>query len=601
MTGEDMWVRFAPNGRPSDTIVEVSTGGGLGQRGRQLLAELPLNAEPSDAAMGEFGKTGRSCCRNPRASVMSSRRDPLWQATRLTSPYCVLMANGVQDDFYTSCLSWGRENVVLALRDEVLLFQPSRSPVRPAVLNLKERGCGLASRVTSVAVSRFSDNSCFLGELDGSVGVYASPGDGPLVRTSNFAKPPSPLENTPLAGEAAMSATASVRCLATTDVHPWLVAAGTAAQGLFILDSRCPTPAAQIMGCDTLFSLDRKRAKPPLTPEDLVSLLASAEGICGVSWNASGSLVATGGSGGVVNIWSLSHTRAPVQQIRLPNAHTTVKAVAFHPTLPYEVAVGGGRNDGMLRLYDVSSSVPQLAWCVSTGCQVTQALYSPDGAFVISAQGDRHAKPTAAMNAVDGDAQPLAPRTLHPAGDAGDVRRGGMNPLERLTVEFERGMTRSGRAQEGSQEPTPNYGEAAITGTCDSRRSGDSPAFALVMWRRGTQHRDSMPLGFASSRPTAHSRSRPMQESAQSALPLFSMYVMTGHRSRPLQLTAPFSNTLDRGSVVSLAGGVDNTIRFWKCFSPRNEAANWEQRNRASMRAAVTDEDVKGMMATPLR
>ncbi|ESL10164.1 hypothetical protein TRSC58_02107 [Trypanosoma rangeli SC58] len=601
MTGEDIWVRVVPSGGSRDVIADNSVRGGPGRRGRQLFVELPLNVGRSEFARGKLGKNGSSCCCIPRTSVKSSRQEPLWQATWLTSPYCVLRANGVQDDFYSSCLSWGRENIGLALRDEVLLFQPSRPPVRPAVLNCKNRDRGLVSRVTSVAVSRFSDHSCFLGELDGSVGVYVSRGDGLLVRTSLFSKPLPPLENTPISGEAAMAATASVRCLSTTDVHPWLVAAGTAVQGLFIFDSRCSTPAAQMVGCDTLLALDRKRSRLPLTPEDCVSLLSSAEGICGVSWNASGSLVATGGSGGVVNIWSLSHTRAPVQQIRLPNAHATVKAVAFHPTLPYELAVGGGRNDGVLRLYDVSSSASKLAWCVSTGCQVTQAVYSPDGAFIISAQGDRHAKPTTAMNPVDGGVRPLALNTLYSMGTARDARRWSMNPLERLTVEFERGMAGNSRAREESQEPTPNYGETATTRTSDAPCTGDSPAFSLVMWRRGTQHRDCVPLGFTSSKSTDHSRCQCTQELDHSALPLFSVYAMTGHRSRPLQLTVPFSNTVDRGSVVSLAGGVDNTIRFWKCFSPRSEAVNWEQRNRASIRTAVTDEEVEGMTAMPLR
>ncbi|PBJ80192.1 hypothetical protein BCY84_01775 [Trypanosoma cruzi cruzi] len=596
MSGGDIWVRRAPIGYPREMTVSTSVSNGPEPRGRHLFAELPINAGGGEVVLGECGTSGPSRSCNAMFSFKPPRHDPLWQPTRLTSPYCVLSANGVQDDFYTSCLSWGKGNIALALRDEVLLFQPSRPLVRLAVLNVQERPRSINSRVTSVAVSRFSDSSCFMGELDGSVGVYASRGDGRLSQTSVFSKPPPPLENTPLAGEAAMTATASVRCLATTDVHPWLVAAGTAAQGLFIFDSRCEKPSAQMVECDTFIALDSKRARKPLSPEDCVSLLSSAEGICGVSWNVSGSLVATGGSGGVVNIWSLSQTRAPVQQIKLPNAHTTVKAIAFNPTLPYELAVGGGTNDGMLRLYDVSSSVSYLAWCVSTGCQVTQALYSPDGAFIISAQGLRHAKSTA-----DGRAHSTALRMPYSNGAGVGVHRDSMDALERLTEEFERGMTRNGRTQEELQEPVPSHSETAINWAGDTPRTDDSPAFSLVMWRRGTQHRHSVPLGFSNTKHRDRPRSQYIQESERTPLPLFSMYMMTGHRSRPLHLAAPFSSTADRGSVASFAGGVDNTIRFWKCFCPRSEAVNWEQRTRASMRAAVTEEDVEGMMAMPLR
>nr|CCC93793.1 conserved hypothetical protein [Trypanosoma congolense IL3000] len=531
-------------------------------------------------------------------SLRETLSEPLWQPSRLTSPYCVLCASGVLDDFYTSCLSWGRENVVLALRDKVLLFRSSSPLECPASLHLSGSNNSSDSQKSSVAVSQFSDSHCFLGGVNGSVGLYESSGSGELTLSSSFSMPPPILECTTLSEPISMAATASVRCLSTTNVHPWMVAAGTAANGLFILDSRCRSPAARMGDLVPWTSMESTSSPRIVAPGVILSMLSSVSGVCGASWNASGSLVATGESGGVVNIWSLSNTRTPVQRIRLPSVHTTIKAVAFHPTNPYEVVLGGGADDGCVRVFDVSSSVPHNKWCVSTGCQVTQSLYSPDGLFIISAHGTHVKGNRAAGNT---DMHFHASRRGPSLHGGGDVCSGAGEQICRLTERFERVMSHEEWPAEVVPGCSASFGGLQNSGV-DSFRPlvSEAPPFSLMMWRKGTQHHGTTPLGYVQRDQTQHHQTTTSWRN-HPPLPLMSMYAMNGHRSRPLQLSAPFSQTVDQGCIASVAGGADCTIRFWKCFCSKSEMANWEQRMRASLRAAVTDEDVEGVMAMPLR
>ncbi|EAN78066.1 WD domain, G-beta repeat, putative [Trypanosoma equiperdum] len=525
--------------------------------------------------------------------------EPLWQPTRLTSPYCILCANGLRDDFYTSCMSWGRESVALSLGEKVLLFKSS-SPRESAVsLNLSGEACGYSESISSVAVSQFSDSHCFLGGVNGAVGLYESHGGGELSLSSSFEMPP-PLFGGDLASEAAFSgATTSIRCLSTTNVHPWVVAAGTAAHGLFVLDSRFTTPAARMCGSDLWNSVDCRHSQRPLYPSEAISLLSSLNGICGVSWNSSGSLVATGESGGLVNIWSLSNTRSPVQRIRLPSAHTTVKAVAFHPTNPYELVLGGAADDGCVRVYDVSSATPHYKWGVSTGCQVTQALYSPDGSFIVSAHGAR-LKASVAIDAAS--AQSHATRAGVSRTDSGGGGWGAGDELQWLTEKFERAMKCSENAAESSIDTCLGFNRASSSGLNEAKPLlSEAPPFSLVMWRKGTQHQGTTPMSFTHGSGIHHQCAAGSPSRRCEPLPLVSMYTMMGHRSRPLQLAVPFSQTADQGCIASIAGGADCTIRFWKCFYSRSEMVNWGQRVCASLRTAITEEDVEEMTAMPLR
>ncbi|KPI88565.1 hypothetical protein ABL78_2298 [Leptomonas seymouri] len=371
-----------------------------------------------------------------------------WQPTRLTSSYCVLSAAGVQEDFYTSALSWGTHQMALALEQSLVLFHPShpRQSSSTVVISQPPTGAGVYAshafdtprRATAVAMSRCREISCFLGTSNGAVELYEGRGDGQLHCTVAFAMPEPPTDylssllcgdsssNDGCNGGAASSRAAralsilsssvsSVSCIGTSDRHPWLGAAATAARGLVALDARQTQPILQF-GSEGERSVEGQPVSSAATAGGRadVSGLASSlsksfatsindgsrlsrlqrasaflrqrDRLCSVSWNATGSLVATGSSGGVVKVWSLSAPQRPLHSF-LVDQECTVKAFAFHPERPYELLVGASAGPAGLRTYDLSSAEPILTCCGATAASVTQAVFDPAGNYAVTCAG----------------------------------------------------------------------------------------------------------------------------------------------------------------------------------------------------------------------
>ncbi|KPA80150.1 hypothetical protein ABB37_05137 [Leptomonas pyrrhocoris] len=385
----------------------------------------------------------------PRTVLRANAIQPVasWQPTRLTSSYCVLSAAGVQEDFYTSALSWGTHQMALALEQSLVLFHPSRPRQSSSTVVIAQPPAGTdvyasrafhtPRRATAVAMSRCREISCFLGTSNGAVELYEGHGDGRLHCTVAFSMPEPPTDylSSLLCGDGSSSSSnnnaassraaralsllsssvSSVGCIGTSDRHPWLGAAATAARGLVALDARQTQPVlrfgsdgewraerhstcstATVSGCADAFplasSLSRSSATSSCDGSGLSRLqrasafLRQHDRLCSVSWNATGSLVATGSSGGVVKVWSLSAPQRPLHSF-IVDQECTVKAFAFHPERPYELLVGGAAGAAGLRTYDLSSADPILACCGSTAAAVTQAVYDPAGNYAVTCAG----------------------------------------------------------------------------------------------------------------------------------------------------------------------------------------------------------------------
>lgn len=370
----------------------------------------------------------------------------LWQPTRLTSSYCVLSAAGVQEDFYTSALSWGTHQMALALEQSLVLFHPSHprqssSSVQisqePAGMNLYEAPQAFhhPRRATAVAMSRCSEISCFLGLSNGAVELYEGRGDGRLHCTVAFAMPEPPTDylsgllgvydglgscsSSAATSRAARalsllgSSVSSVSCIGTSDRYPWLGAAATAARGLVALDARRAQPVLRFGGeaergaevppagssmqgpgadASNLYSFSTSSTNSAGDGGGLSRLQRTAaylrqhDRLCSVSWNSTGSLVATGSSGGVVKVWSLSAPQRPLHSF-LIDQECTVKALSFHPERPYELLVGGSAGPAGLRTYDLSRAAPVLVCRGATAAPVTQALFDPAGSYAVTCAG----------------------------------------------------------------------------------------------------------------------------------------------------------------------------------------------------------------------
>lgn len=681
-----------------------------------------------------------------RRVTHTPREVPAWQPTRFTSPYCVLSAAGLQDDYYTSCLSWGRSTIGLALREYLVVFHPRQTHQmswhacfsRSSEAAEADPGSS-APRVkqpSAVAITRFNDAACFLGLADGAVELYEGrEGTQTLCSALAFDMPSPPLERlrgflhggsmdangTPQASSASASAPAgpsgasatalhrleqllvekassvsAVGCLTTSALHPWLAVAGTASRGLLAVDARQRAPCLHFgdLSDDLLLSgrvptwsssssssslsggggvgsqhtrLEPTAAGPPLSTaqrlKSVATFLRSRDRLASVAWNAAGSLVATGGGDGVVAVWSVSNTRAPLHTI-LIEPHSTVKALAFHPARPYELVVGTEAGPSGVRVYNVSSAAPALCWSTPTRSQTTQALYSPDGEYILTSHG-----------AAEDTGEPNAPRLSRttpyasseqlsspsPSSSSAPVAAVAAAPLppladgmgvdrEYASIEELHGLSYSStqpqssqwalggplhvvkpwRAEGGLQDApfppwyaTAGYPRGHGRDTADAESAVDSgrgperaaaiPPFSLVVWKRGSKQREDYlrdaVLG-EQERPRGGGDSTDGNSSSSSSSPnarpqpLLVQSVFPGHRSRPLCLCTPFPQSASVGSAASVAAGRDGTVRFWQIFGRASAGLRRDgERTSATLSAAAsTDAFEEGEWdTTPLR
>ncbi|KAG5488604.1 hypothetical protein JIQ42_00214 [Leishmania sp. Namibia] len=487
-----------------------------------------------------------------------------WLPTRLTSSYCVLSAAGLQEDFYTSCLSWGTHQMALALQEDLVVFHPSRprqasSTARISTPPAPGDACSQTGakpslafpgprRATAVAMTRFQETSCFLGMSNGAVELYEGRGDGTLQCAVAFAMPPpptsylsslvlgsddgsgaastaSPTSRAARAFGLLSSAVSSISCVGTSSRHPWLGCAATAARGLVTLDARQMQPVIRF-GTGAELGQDERAPSSSTVAACVASAGSSAvsklqraatflrqhDRLCSVSWNATGSLVATGSGSGIVRVWSLSAPQRPLHTF-LVDQDCTVKALCFHPARPYVLLVGASAGAAGLRTYDLSGAEPFLTSTGATAAPVTQALYDPEGHYAVTGAG----APSSPVSSFSPPPYPVltAHAELGPAGGGGGsvFHEPGsgwrLSSSSRPSVTSgSSGMGVSGGAtslrdawdeMEMSVSPLSAAFDTTVGlgGTIPSESSSSSaaahssPANALVVWRCGTRRREN--------------------------------------------------------------------------------------------------------------
>ncbi|KAG5464030.1 hypothetical protein LSCM1_00210 [Leishmania martiniquensis] len=499
------------------------------------------------------------------ALTVSSRQSTAsWVPTRLTSSYCVLSAAGLQEDFYTSCLSWGTNQMALALEEDLVLFHPSHPRQASSTVRISTpSGSGDAydqtatkpsaafpgpRRATAVAMTRFQETSCFLGMSNGAVELYEERGDGTLQCTVAFAMPPPPTSYlsslVPGSGDGSDAASASsstsraaralgllsssvssISCVGTNSRHPWLGCAATAARGLVTLDARQVQPAIcfgtdaelceeeRATNASTVTAYTSSAGSSTLSKlQRVATFLRQHDRLCSVSWNATGSLVATGSGSGLVKVWSLSAPQRPLHTF-IVDQDCSVKALCFHPTTPYLLLVGASAGAAGLRTYDLSGAEPVLTSTGATAAPVTQALYDPEGHYAVTGAGT----PSPPTSSFSPPSYPVltAHAELGPAGGGGGgvfhQHEGGWHRSSSTRPRTTGGSSATG-VSGGDPFPHDSWDEmvtpasplsaafdtAAALGRTPPGESGNnsaaahsSPANALVVWRCGTRHREN--------------------------------------------------------------------------------------------------------------
>lgn len=547
----------------------------------------------------------RSAGRLERAVLCREKSADEWCPTKLSSPYKVLTADVLQNDFYSNCLSWGMESVAIGLLSEVLVLQKETTCFMSSVADLLKADAAYGirgeapspsskgPRPCAVSVTRYSESDVFMGLSNGKACLLHGCADGGFVCTREFDCPECPLAETVMfrsrgrdmlsCGSAAKrfpaglckedahryadmmgkyeSAVRSVSCSATCASLPHEIVVGTASSGLFLLDTRSCRVALKFgsqgdlhPSVSCLSSVRTMDTSAGGSGRDAISNVSTSvlgvERLCSVSWSANGSYVSTGGSNGVAKIWSLSAPREPLQQIKMDD-HSAVKAVAFHPQNPYEVVLGGSAGVCGLRAYDISSAAPTLRYAGQTDTPITQLLHSPDGGHVVSAHGSARSAVSLKNLQKRLEKEAIQPDRLPVTSADRSVN---------VDLEGYTGVLSTSR-ETRCDEPEGTSGAFAL------QPSKPTPSYCLAVWKRKKNCTFFSP---------DRNDSRSWSDDSRACSRLTAVHILSGHRDRPLYLATPFAGSASGGRIASASGGKDKSLRFWRVFQPQaaGEAVN---------------------------
>ncbi|XP_061116801.1 cell division cycle protein 20 homolog B-like [Conger conger] len=125
------------------------------------------------------------------------------------------------------------------------------------------------------------------------------------------------------------------------------------------------------------------RAGPPVGGAQL------RKGVCGLEWSPSGHRLASGSTDGLLCIWprdpGVTHRAPPISSIPHP---TAVKALGWCPWQSEVLAVGGGRTDGVLRVWDTNRDT--CLHSVPTNSQICSLRWSCRRKELFTAHGLPH-------------------------------------------------------------------------------------------------------------------------------------------------------------------------------------------------------------------
>ncbi|KAI6702214.1 hypothetical protein NL676_011350 [Syzygium grande] len=244
------------------------------------------------------------------------------------SPYKVLDAPALQDDFYLNLVDWSSHNVLaVGLGNCVYLWN------------------ACSSKVTKLCDLGIDDSVCSVGWAQRSTHL--------AVGTSN--------------GKLQVWDASRCRRVRTMEGHRLRVGALAWSSSLLSSGSRDKS----ILQRDI-------RAQ-----DDFVSKLAGHKSeVCGLKWSYDNRELASGGNDNRLFVWN-QHSTQPVLKY---SEHTAaVKAIAWSPHLHGLLASGGGTADRCIRFWNTTTN-SQLS-CIDTGSQVCNLVWSKNVNELVSTHG----------------------------------------------------------------------------------------------------------------------------------------------------------------------------------------------------------------------
>ena len=277
---------------------------------------------PSPYSLSPIGRTG------PLGTALAAPRRTPRKIAR--SPFKVLDAPALQDDFYLNLVDWSSHNVLaVGLGSCVYLWS------------------AFTSRVTKLCDLAPSDSICSV--------AWTQRGTFLAVGTNT--------------GDVQIWDAHKCKLIRTMTGHRSRV--GTLAWSTTMLSSG---------------SRDRSIMQRDVrSPEQFTGkLLGHKSEVCGLKWSYDDRELASGGNDNQLLIWSASASSGG-PALRLPQHQAAVKAISWSPHQHGLLASGGGTADRCIRFWNTATNTP--LQCVDTGSQVCNLAWSKNVNEIVSTHG----------------------------------------------------------------------------------------------------------------------------------------------------------------------------------------------------------------------
>lgn len=258
------------------------------------------------------------------------------------TPYKILDAPNIQEDFYFNLLDWGATGTLaVALHDTVYLWNSDTGAINRLLELNDPSGTGTATArddfVTSVS---WSADGRFLavGTNRAAVQVWDAMSETRLRSWTSHAE--------------------RVSALAWKD---WTLTSGGRDSRIIHNDLRAASRTPYAVSA------------------------AHTQEVCGLKWSPNGQQLASGGNDNLVHTWDAS--RVSVPRLRLDAHRAAVKAIAWCPHQSNILATGGGTADRMLRFWNTSGSRGICTKHVDTKSQVSGIAWSGTDMECVTSHG----------------------------------------------------------------------------------------------------------------------------------------------------------------------------------------------------------------------
>jgi cell division cycle 20-like protein 1, cofactor of APC complex len=253
------------------------------------------------------------------------------------TPFKVLEAPAIEDDFYLNLLDWSSQNVLaVGLGSAVWMWNALTSQV--------SKLCDMDPQVDSVTSVGWSPrgNMLAIGTNQGGVQLW-DVGAEKMVRNMSGHK-----------------SRVGVVLFGGGGGHSSTLLSGSRDRSILMRDTR------------SHFDWSAK-------------MLAHTQEVCGLRWSPDNACLASGGNDNKLYVWSAAQPRAPL--LRYTEHTAAVKAITWSAHQRGLLASGGGTADRCIRFWNTSSSSSQPLRTVDTGSQVCNLRWSDNVNELVSTHG----------------------------------------------------------------------------------------------------------------------------------------------------------------------------------------------------------------------